>query len=59
MARSALAGDVDALRRARHTTGAGAHRSAAHVHWFRRVGDDAFSGSSLYACRCGQVRAAI
>ncbi|MCZ2858447.1 hypothetical protein [Blastococcus sp. VKM Ac-2987] len=56
MARSAPARDVDGLRLA---TGAGGRRSAAHVHWFRRIGDDAFSGSSLYACRCGQVRAAI
>src|SRR3712207_2420713 len=29
-----------------------------HVHWFRRVGDDAFSGAALYACRCGEVRPA-
>ncbi|MGY1642833.1 hypothetical protein ACI782_17140 [Geodermatophilus sp. SYSU D00703] len=29
-----------------------------HVHWFRRLGDDPFSGASLYACRCGQVRPA-
>jgi hypothetical protein len=27
-----------------------------HVHWFHRVGDDPYSGSSLYACRCGMVR---
>ena len=27
-----------------------------HLHWFRRVGDDPFSGSTLYACRCGVVR---
>jgi hypothetical protein len=30
--------------------------SAGHVHWFRRTGDDPFSGASLYTCRCGQVR---
>jgi hypothetical protein len=30
------------------------------VHWhrFRWTGDDAFSGASLYACRCGEVRPA-
>ncbi|WP_158657485.1 hypothetical protein [Blastococcus saxobsidens] len=27
-----------------------------HVHWFRWSGADPFSGSSLYACRCGVVR---
>ena len=31
-------------------------RRSAHVHWFHWIDDDAFSGSSLYACRCGQVR---
>ncbi|TFV53693.1 hypothetical protein [Blastococcus sp. TF02A-35] len=30
--------------------------SPLHVHWFRWSGEDAFSGSSLYTCRCGQVR---
>jgi hypothetical protein len=30
-----------------------------HVHWFRWVGDDAFGGGSLYACRCGVVRPAF
>jgi hypothetical protein len=30
-----------------------------HRHRFRWVGDDAFSGSSLYACRCGVVRPAL
>ncbi|MCA0144875.1 hypothetical protein [Blastococcus sp. LR1] len=29
---------------------------ARHVHWFRYAGADPFSGSSLYACRCGVVR---
>ncbi len=29
-----------------------------HRHRFRWVGDDPFSGSSLYACRCGVVRPA-
>jgi hypothetical protein len=27
-------------------------------HRFRWVGEDAFSGASLYACRCGVVRPA-
>lgn len=27
-----------------------------HLHWFRYAGADPFSGSSLYACRCGVVR---
>jgi hypothetical protein len=30
----------------------------AHWHRFRWAGDDAFSGSSIYACRCGEVRPA-
>ncbi|MFQ1003258.1 hypothetical protein [Modestobacter sp. SSW1-42] len=30
-----------------------------HLHRFRRAGDDPFSGSSLYACRCGVVRPAL
>lgn len=30
--------------------------SALHVHRFRRLADDAFSGAVLYACRCGVVR---
>ena len=39
----------------------GAGRSAArfrrtHVHWFRFVGEDPYSSSGLYACRCGVVR---
>ncbi|WP_104523544.1 hypothetical protein [Blastococcus atacamensis] len=33
--------------------------SVLHVHWFRWTGEDAFSGSSLYTCRCGQVRASL
>jgi len=28
------------------------------MHRFRRIGDDPFSGASLYACRCGLVRPA-
>ena len=27
-----------------------------HLHWFRYAGDDAFSASSLYRCRCGVVK---
>jgi hypothetical protein len=27
-----------------------------HVHHFRYAGDDAFSASSLYRCRCGVVK---
>lgn len=30
--------------------------SPLHVHWYRRVGDDPYSGAGLYACRCGVVR---
>ncbi|MCZ2829876.1 hypothetical protein O2W14_13615 [Modestobacter sp. VKM Ac-2986] len=30
-----------------------------HLHRFRRAGDDPFSGSGLYACRCGVVRPAV
>jgi ribosomal protein L15E len=30
--------------------------SPLHVHWFRRRGDDPYSGAGLYACRCGVVR---
>jgi hypothetical protein len=31
--------------------------SRLHVHRYHRVGDDVFSGGSLYRCRCGVVRA--
>ncbi|WP_199522253.1 hypothetical protein [Geodermatophilus marinus] len=31
-------------------------RGRLHLHRFRWAADDAFSGSSLYACRCGVVR---
>lgn len=34
-------------------------RTTLHVHWFRWRGEDPFGGSSLYACRCGQVRPGI
>jgi hypothetical protein len=34
----------------------GSPRPVLHVHWFRRYGDDPYSGASLYACRCGAVR---
>ncbi|CCG01364.1 conserved protein of unknown function [Blastococcus saxobsidens DD2] len=27
-----------------------------HLHWYHWAGHDAFSGSTLYACRCGVVR---
>ncbi|MGY1745208.1 hypothetical protein [Blastococcus sp. SYSU D00695] len=27
-----------------------------HLHRYRWLRDDAFSGSSLYGCRCGSVR---
>ncbi|MGY1840864.1 MULTISPECIES: hypothetical protein [unclassified Modestobacter] len=27
-----------------------------HLHHWRRLGDDPFSGASLYRCRCGVVR---
>ncbi|WP_166520872.1 hypothetical protein [Modestobacter roseus] len=27
-----------------------------HLHRWRRLGDDPFSGASLYRCRCGVVR---
>ncbi|WP_281246700.1 hypothetical protein [Geodermatophilus amargosae] len=27
-----------------------------HVHRFRWLADDPFSGSGLYTCRCGVVR---
>ncbi len=44
---------------------AGEWRPAGHVparrclwHRFRWVGEDAFSGAGLYACRCGTVRPA-
>ncbi|WP_171058126.1 hypothetical protein [Modestobacter altitudinis] len=30
-----------------------------HLHRYTRSGDDPFSGSSLYRCRCGVVRPAI
>ncbi|WP_336033940.1 hypothetical protein [Geodermatophilus sp. FMUSA9-8] len=33
-------------------------RLRRHWHRFRWVGEDAFSGASLYACRCGVVRPA-
>ncbi|WP_222192774.1 hypothetical protein [Modestobacter italicus] len=35
----------------RHT-----RRRTLHVHRFRRLGDDPFSGGSHYGCRCGVVR---
>jgi hypothetical protein len=31
-------------------------RASWHLHWFRWLRDDPFSGSSLYGCRCGLVR---
>src|SRR3954447_12130401 len=34
-------------------------RPRVHVHWFRWSGDDPFSGSSLYTCRCGVVRPSL
>ena len=34
----------------------GTRRAPAHLHLFRRVGDDPFSSATLYACRCGEVR---
>lgn len=44
-------------------TGAGPHRRTGpglvprrHLHWFRRSGDDPFSGATLYRCRCGEAR---
>ncbi|MGY1846845.1 MULTISPECIES: hypothetical protein [unclassified Blastococcus] len=46
--------------RSRPRTGgasSGRRVAAAHVHWFRRVGQDPFSSATLYACRCGEVRA--
>ena len=33
--------------------------SVLHLHWFRWTGADAFSGSSLYTCRCGQARSSL
>ncbi len=33
-------------------------RQRLHRHRFRWVREDPFSGSSLYACRCGVVRPA-
>ncbi|MGY2066420.1 hypothetical protein [Blastococcus sp. SYSU DS0619] len=56
MTRSAPIEDVDGPRQ---SPTAGARPTPTHVHWFRYRGDDPFSGSSLYACRCGQVRASI
>jgi hypothetical protein len=36
-----------------------ASRTAWHLHRYSYAGADAFSGSSLYRCRCGVVRPAI
>jgi len=33
-----------------------AHGGRLHAHLFRRIGDDPFSGATLYRCRCGVVR---
>ncbi|MFQ1003259.1 hypothetical protein [Modestobacter sp. SSW1-42] len=46
---------------AARVTGAGAAPGATagtalHLHRYTRSGDDPFSGSSLYRCRCGVVR---
>lgn len=30
--------------------------SPLHVHRFRRLGDDPYSGADRYDCRCGVVR---
>jgi hypothetical protein len=48
------------VRRARSGEGEASTSSGGRAHWhrFRWTGDDAFSGSSLYACRCGVVRPA-
>ena len=48
------------LGRTRSGNGLPVAVAAARTHWhrFRWAGDDAFSGSSLYACRCGVVRPA-
>jgi hypothetical protein len=48
------------VRRARSGEGEATPSSGGRAHWhrFRWTGDDAFSGSSLYACRCGVVRPA-
>jgi hypothetical protein len=34
----------------------GRPRPPMHLHWFRRLGDDPYSGAVLYVCRCGAVR---
>ncbi|MCZ2829877.1 hypothetical protein O2W14_13620 [Modestobacter sp. VKM Ac-2986] len=46
---------------AAHVTSAGTVPGATagrvlHLHRYTRSGDDPFSGSSLYRCRCGVVR---
>jgi hypothetical protein len=38
------------------SAGWGLLRRTLHVHRFRWHSEDAFSGSNLYACRCGSVR---
>jgi len=47
------------LERARGTADAPRNQQPTtrlHVHLYRRLGDDPFSGASLYACRCGVIR---
>ncbi|WP_216870795.1 hypothetical protein [Modestobacter excelsi] len=43
----------------RPTTRSDAGRTDWHLHRYGYAGADAFSGSSLYRCRCGVVRPAI
>ena len=49
-----LPGDDRAVSRVRPS-----RRGLLHVHRYSRVGDDVFSGGSLYSCRCGVVRTAF
>ena len=48
------------LNRARPWHGRSVAVPGLRTHWhrFRWAGEDAFSGASLYACRCGVVRPA-
>ena len=41
------------------TTRSDVSRTPWHLHRYSYAGADAFSGSSLYRCRCGVVRPAI
>jgi hypothetical protein len=51
-----LAGAGSSRRKSSDTGPSRRGDSRLHIHWFRWVGTDPFSNSSLYGCRCGVIR---